>query len=164
MTGLAKFNGLGRILGNLWQLSAPKTRLISPENFSGETGRVGMATTGMGASCARDLGPGWKNSPSVDVPANSTFTIADIQGPGAIQSLWVGGTCARDHSRLSILRIYWDSHEQPSVECPLRIFLHPAGLVLPGKLCPGGSQSQPRLELFLENAIPRALPHHIGEP
>jgi hypothetical protein len=116
------FNGLGMHLGNLWQLSAARTRSISPENFGGEAGQAGMAASGSGAECAGELGPGWKISPSVDIPAGSTFTMADIRGPGAIQSLWVGGTVARDHSRLSILRIYWDGQEQPSVECPLGDF------------------------------------------
>jgi hypothetical protein len=119
---MTTFNGLGMHLGNLWRLSAAKTRSISPENIRGEVGQAGKATTGTGADCARDLGSGWKIFPSVEIPVGSTFTMADISGPGAIQSLWIGGTCARDHSRISILRIYWDSQEQPSVECPLGDF------------------------------------------
>ena len=54
------FNGLGMNLGNLSQLSNAKTRSISPENFSGEKSKGGMATEGTGANCARDLGIGWK--------------------------------------------------------------------------------------------------------
>ena len=119
---MEKFDGLGMNPGNLWRLSSARTRSISPENFTGEKGKGGMAVTGTGADCARGLGQGWKISPSVNISAGSTFTIAEIEGPGAIQSLWFGGTAARDHSRLAILRIYWDGQEQPSVECPLGDF------------------------------------------
>ncbi len=113
------FNGLGLHLGNLSRLSAAKTRSISPENFTGEKGRGGMATTGTGASCARDLGQGWKISPSVQIEAGQTFTLADIAGSGAIQQIWLTPT---GHWRYSILRIYWDDQENPSVECPVGDF------------------------------------------
>ena len=59
------FNGLGMNLGNLSRLSFAKTRSISPENFTGEKSMGGMATEGTGKSCARDLGQGWKISPSI---------------------------------------------------------------------------------------------------
>jgi hypothetical protein len=113
------FNGLGLHLGNLSRLSAAKTRSISPENFTGEKGRGGMATTGTGANCARDLGQGWKISPSVQIEAGQTFTLADIAGGGAIQQIWLTPT---GHWRYSILRIYWDDQESPSVECPVGDF------------------------------------------
>jgi hypothetical protein len=116
------FNGLGMHLGNLWRLSDAQSRSISPENFNGAKGAGGMATEGTGAACARDLGQGWKISPSVDIPAGTTFTLADIQGPGAILSMWFGGTASRDQSRQSILRVFWDNQPNPSVECPLGDF------------------------------------------
>ena len=40
------FNGFGMHLGNLSRVSAAKTRSISPENFTGEKGKAGMATEG----------------------------------------------------------------------------------------------------------------------
>ena len=40
------FNGLGMHLGNLSQLSNAQTRSISAENFTGEKGKGGMATSG----------------------------------------------------------------------------------------------------------------------
>jgi len=116
------FSGLNTNLGNLFRLSKAKTFSISPENFAGEKGKGGMAVEGTGAQCARELGQGWKISPSVDLPTDETFTIAKIEGPGAIQSLWIGGTVVRDYGRLAILRFYWDGQEQPSVECPLGDF------------------------------------------
>jgi len=35
----------------------------------GEKGKGGMATTGMGGYCGRDLGVGWKISPSIKINA-----------------------------------------------------------------------------------------------
>ena len=112
---MSEFNGLGMNLGNLSRLSSARSRSISAENFAGEKGKGGMATEGTGADCARDLGLGWKVSPSVRIPAATTFDLADIQESGAIQSIWITGHLSRD----LILRIYWDDQEQPSVECPL---------------------------------------------
>jgi hypothetical protein len=119
MTAFTPFNGLGMHLGNLARLSRAKTRSISPENFSGAKGAGGMAEHGPAESCARDLGRGWKISPFVDIPGGSTFTLAEIEGPGAIQQIWMTPT---GNWRYSILRIYWDGQEQPSVECPIGDF------------------------------------------
>jgi hypothetical protein len=113
------FNGLGLHLGNISRLSSAKTRSISPENFTGEKGKAGMATEGTGANCARELGQGWKISPSVQVEAGQTFTMADIEDSGAIQQIWLTPT---GNWRYSILRIYWDGQETPSVECPVGDF------------------------------------------
>ncbi len=113
------FNGLGMNLGNLARLSDAETRSISPENFTGEKGKGGMATEGTNAAAARDLGQGWKVSPSIDIAAGQTFTLADIQASGAIQHIWMTPT---GEWRKSILRIYWDDQENPSVECPVGDF------------------------------------------
>jgi hypothetical protein len=116
---MAGFNGLGMHLGNLARLSSARTRSISAENFTGEKGKGGMATEGTGADKARDLGPGWKISPSVRIGPGETFTLADIREPGAIQHIWMTPT---GPWRFSILRIYWDDCEVPSVECPVGDF------------------------------------------
>ncbi|WP_448541919.1 glycoside hydrolase family 172 protein [Roseiflexus sp.] len=112
---MTPFNGLGMHLGALARLSRARTRSISPENFTGEKGRGGMATDGTGAACARDLGVGWKISPSIRIAPGETRTLADVHGSGAIQHIWMTLT---GHWRHSILRIYWDDQETPSVECP----------------------------------------------
>jgi hypothetical protein len=91
-------------LGNLSLLSGAKSRSISAENFTGEKGRGGMATEGTGAKYARDLGRGWKVSPSVQIAPGETRTLASIDGPGAIQSIWEAGS----FTRFLVLRIYWD--------------------------------------------------------
>ena len=116
---MGNFNGLGLNMGSLSRLSDAQTRSISPENFTGEKEKGGTATQGTGASCARDLGPGWKVSPSVKIGAGTTFELADIQGPGAIQQIWMTPT---GNWRFSILRVYWDDQQVPSIECPVGDF------------------------------------------
>ncbi len=115
-----KFSGLGVGLHNVWRLSDAKTRSISAENFTGEKGKAGMAKDGTGARASRDLGQGWKVSPSIVVPANKTVTLAEIKGPGAIQHFW--NTVHPDWWRRLVLRIYWDGEETPSIETPLGDF------------------------------------------
>ena len=119
MTDNPRFNGLGMSLGTLSRLSNALTRSISPENFTGERGRGGMATEGTGAGPGRDLGQGWKISPSVRIPAGETFVMADIEGSGAIQHIWLTPTGGW---RNQILRMYWDDEPQPAVECPVGDF------------------------------------------
>ncbi len=113
------FNGLGLGLGNLPRLSHAKTRSISPENFNGEKGAGGMAKEGTGAQAARELGQGWKVSPSVKIKPKDIFTIAEISGPGAIQQMWMTPS---GHWRYAILRFYWDGESAPSVEVPIGDF------------------------------------------
>lgn len=113
------FNGLGMNLGNLSRLSDAKTRSVSPENFNGEKGGGGRAVKGTGESAARDLGIGWKISPSIVIGAHETAEIADIEGPGAIKHIWMTPTGVW---RQTIIRIYWEDSEYPSVECPIGDF------------------------------------------
>jgi len=113
------YNGLGSNLGNLFLPTNAQTRSLSPENFRGEKGKGGMATEGRGANCARDLGRGWKISPSIEIQPGECRELANIEGMGAIQQIWMTPT---GNFRNSILRIYWDDQEQPSVECPIGDF------------------------------------------
>ena len=108
------FNGLAMGMGDMARMSDAESRSISAENPTGEKGRGAMATEGAGAAAARDLGLGWKVAPSINVESGEVVTLADIEGPGQIQSIWLGGAVGRDY----ILRFYWDDQEQPSVECP----------------------------------------------
>lgn len=119
VSGQDKFNGIGTDLNNLYRLSEAKTRSISPENFTGEKGKAGMATEGTGSNAARDLGQGWKLSPSVKIKSKTTFTLAEISGPGSIQHIWMTPT---GNWRFSILRFYWDDETEPSVEVPVGDF------------------------------------------
>ena len=113
------FDGVSVNLGNLYRLSKARTRSISPENFTGEKGKGGMAVEGTGKNAARDLGQKWKVSPSVKIEAGTTFTLAQIDGPGAIQHIWMTPT---GNWRFSILRFYWDGEASPSIEAPVGDF------------------------------------------
>jgi len=114
-----KFNGLDLNMGNLYRTSDAKTRSISPENFNGEKGKGGMATTGTGAGPSRELGQKWKVSPSVNIKHGTTYTIAEIEGSGAIQHIWMTPT---GNWRYSIIRFYWDDETTPSIEAPVGDF------------------------------------------
>ena len=112
------FSGLGMGLGNLARFSNAQTRSISAENPTGEKGQGGMAEPDPNGP-ARELGRGWKCRPYILIAPGQTETLADIQGAGAVQSMWFGGSMM---SRDFILRIYWDDQPLPSVECPLSDF------------------------------------------
>jgi hypothetical protein len=97
-------------------LRSVRTRSISPENFDGAAGGGGRATDGTGRAASRDLGVGWKVSPSVVVKAGDTFDLAAIDGPGKITHLWI--TTHKDNWRTLVLRAYWDGAAEPAVEVP----------------------------------------------
>jgi hypothetical protein len=80
-----------------------------------------MATleNGNARSAGRDLGQGWKLNPSIYIEPGKTVTLAEIDGPGAIQHIWMTPS---DNWRFSILRFYWDGEKSPSVEVPVGDF------------------------------------------
>jgi hypothetical protein len=114
-------DGLHNSLSNLYMLSDAQTRSISPENFTGEPGKGGMAKLGEGAASqeARELGQGYKVSPYVIIQPGETFTMAEIDGSGCIQHIWLTPT---GNWRFYILRFYWDDEAEPSVEVPVGDF------------------------------------------
>ena len=129
------FTGVHMNLGNVMKLSNAVTRSITAENVYGEKGKGGMAEVsetpqpevtkigqvwGGSNSCARDLGQKWKVRPCITVPAQTTTTLMDVDGPGAIQHIWI--TVDPKGFRDLILRMYWDDEDAPSVECPLGDF------------------------------------------
>ena len=113
-------SGLGTNLSNVCRLSNAKSRSISAENFSGEKGKGGMAIKGTGKKCARELGQGWKVSPSIIVKPGETVDLANIQGSGVIKHIWIVDNC--NVNRTLVLRMYWDNSTLPSVETPLSDF------------------------------------------
>ncbi len=117
---MSSFNGLGMHLGNLSRVSNAQTRSISAENFTGARGAGGQATEGTGAECARELGQGWKISPSINIKSKETVTLAEIDGPGAIQHIWL--TVHFSMWRNLVLRFYWDNETEPSIEVPVGDF------------------------------------------
>jgi len=123
-----KFNGLDMNMGTLSRLSDAQTRSISPENFTGEKGKGGMAdpekhkgqrNVANSALQARELGIGWKVNPYITIDPGETFTIAEIDGSGAIQHIWMTPT---GNWQYSIIRFYWDDETEPSVEVPVGPF------------------------------------------
>ncbi|WP_448634393.1 glycoside hydrolase family 172 protein [Pedobacter panaciterrae] len=99
-------------------------RRISP----GEKGKGGMAdpvkskgqrNVANAANEARDLGIGWKVNPFIIVKSGETVTIAEMEGPGAIQQIWMTPT---GNWQFSILRFYWDDEKEPSIEAPVGAF------------------------------------------
>lgn len=114
------FNGIDTSISNLYRLSNAQTRSICAENPTGEKGKGGMAETGVASHSARDLGIGWKINPFVKLQPNTETVLADIDGSGCIQHIWM--TPAGGAWRHQILRIYWDNNENPSVECPIGDF------------------------------------------
>ena len=121
------FNGLDMNMGNLSRLSNAQTRSISPENFTGEAGKGGMAdpkdkdqrNVANAWAASGNLGKGWKVNPFIIIKPGETVTIGEINGSGAIQQIWMTPT---GNWRFSIIRMYWDDEKTPSVECPIGDF------------------------------------------
>lgn len=105
---------------SLSRITKAESRSVCAENFTGEKGKAGMATEGTGKNAARDLGQGWKVSPSVVINAGEVFTLADVEGQGMIKHIWITECSKRNRSL--VLRAYWDNSDVPSIEAPLGDF------------------------------------------
>ncbi len=115
----APYSGLTSSLENIYRVTRAQTRSISPENLTGEKGKGAMAERGSASRAAAELGQGWKVNPYIVVQPGTTFTLGEIDGPGAIQHIWMTPT---GNWRFSILRMYWDGEAAPSVEAPVGDF------------------------------------------
>ena len=110
---------LGGIFSDLPILHKGSSRSINGENRNGEKGA--------GCQAASKLGPGRKGSPSIRViPQGETVTMADVEGCGVIQHIWISipdkTAAGRFVLRDLVLRMYWDNESEPSVECPIGDF------------------------------------------
>jgi hypothetical protein len=161
-------------LANLYQQRHAESRSLSAENFKGEKGAGGKATfeTSLhprSANCARDLGPGWKLSPCLEIPAGESVTIMDHDGPGVIRHIWV--TLDSKWYRDLILRVYWEGQENPSIESPIGDFMCCSWngrqniLALPINVNPSGGMNcyfvmpfKEHARIVLENDSPNDLP------
>ena len=115
---MSYFNGLGMNLGNLSRLSNAESRSITAENPDGSKsgGAKFIPREDDPVSYpATELGNGWKCQPYCQIKPGEIKTVADIDGPGAIQSIW----CTGGISRFIILRIYWENQPFPQVETPI---------------------------------------------
>ncbi len=59
-----------------------------------------------------------KLHPSAWVEAGGTITLCETDGPGMITHMWFGSNLGHNF----ILRMYWDSSSEPSVEVPISAF------------------------------------------
>ncbi len=100
-------------------LSGAKTRSISAENPDGAKGGGAQAEPDPNGASSM-LGKGWKVRPCITVKAGETVELADIEGSGVIQHIWI--TVTERAYRNCILRMYWDGEETPSIEVPLGDF------------------------------------------
>jgi len=113
------FPGLNFGLGSIPLISDAETRSISAENPEGKRGEGAKAIPDSN-SAASDLGQGWKVRPCITLKAGTTTTLADIDGPGVIQHIWI--TVDPKAYRDCVLRFYWDDEDEPSIEVPLGDF------------------------------------------
>ena len=100
-------SGFNNMMSGLSVITNYESRSICPENFTGEKGKGGMATEGLGANAARDLGQGWKVSPAVRIEPGETFELCNIEAEAMIKHIWIVDSCEKN--RKLILRIYWDN-------------------------------------------------------
>lgn len=110
-------------VGNIHMISNAESRSISPENYTGEKGKGGMADieNGTAGYRARELGQGWKVNPFFFVQPGETMVLAEVDKSqsGIINHIWL---TLSENYRHHILRIYWDGEDKPSVEVPLGDF------------------------------------------
>ena len=104
---------------NLFLKTELVSRSISAENPSGEKGMGARALEGNASQAARDLGLGWKVNPYLILKPQEETILAEIDGPGIIEQMWM---TPQGPWRNLIIRIYWDGQDNPSVECPFGDF------------------------------------------
>lgn len=107
-------------LEELFMSREGKSRAINAENPTGEKGKGGRAES--------ELGPSRKGNPCLkNIQPGETVTLAEINGTGIINHIWITVDNKTSDSECFVLRdlvfrIYWDGEEVPSVESPLGDF------------------------------------------
>ncbi len=105
----------------LAKLRRTERRSITAENPTGQLGAGARATEGTGARAARDLGLGWKVSPSRVLEPGAILELARIEGEGVVDHLWL--TTRSASWRRLILRMRWDEAQgEPAIAVPLGDF------------------------------------------
>jgi len=139
MTAHAQDSLSGVGLAELPVLTNAETRMVSPENPTGEKGKGAMAvpnvkdpTLPFSSWVAEGLGQGWKVSPFIKVKPHQTVTLMDVAGPAVIQHIWMTSNWLtidadpksndRTGGRAFVLRFYWDNETSPSIEVPMTDF------------------------------------------
>ena len=114
------------MLGSLPHMAGVTTRQISAENPTGEKGGGCRCDPDPDdpelchSGAASDLGRGWKVRAFIRVPAGDTITLADIEGPGCINELFL--TSDLPGYRSLVLRFYWDEDAEPAAQAPMGDF------------------------------------------
>lgn len=69
----------------LFLLSDAQSRSISPENLTGGKGMGGRTPLEQASAkaAAAELGAGWKVNPYINIPAGTSFTTGEAEGPGS---------------------------------------------------------------------------------
>lgn len=98
-----------------------ETRVITFENTTGERGNGGQRNKGGKGAAMNFFAPG------------ESKVIAEIEGPGIINRLWMttGGARTLDGNRNIIIEIYWEGDSKPAVSAPINDFF---GMSLPIKI------------------------------
>ena len=60
-----------------------------------------------------------RNNDAWNIPAGETKVLAELEGPGCINHIWM---TQPNGYRSVLLQIYWDGEAHPSVSCPLGDF------------------------------------------
>lgn len=112
------------MLKNLPYMLGVKSRMISAENPTGEKGKGCMEVPNPLNKNLHwskfSLGKGWKVRPFIRINAKELVTIAEMDGPAIIKSIFL--TSDKDSFSDLIIRIYWDFEDCPSVESPVGAF------------------------------------------
>lgn len=108
------------MLDNLCKLEGYTSKSISPENPTGEKGGAGRAVEGTGSYFSRNIGCGYKISPSINIAAGKEAVLGNIETSGEIKHIWI--TCPVDAWRNLIFKCYWDGESTPSIEVPIGDF------------------------------------------
>lgn len=112
------FDSVSSGLFSISTITDSKTRSISAENPHGEAGAGGKFSS--------NLGEGRKGRPCITLESGMITTLAEINGPGAIQHMWFTMPDKTDKTgfvlRDLILRMYWDDEDTPSIEVPIGDF------------------------------------------
>ncbi|MFH0794271.1 MAG: glycoside hydrolase family 172 protein [bacterium] len=75
--------------------------------------------------------PTGRNMDFTDLAPGQTLEVANLKGPGEITHLWFTFFGQEYHSRMLVLRMYWDGSDSPAVESPVGdFFLQGHGLQL----------------------------------
>lgn len=130
LTPATLFRAAALLIGAVGSASAQERGLL--ESVS----TLENAVSGRASSADRTGG----NADWVEVPAQSTVALSQIDGAGSIRHIWFTiNSPSPFHLRELVLRMYWDGESAPSVEVPIGDFF---GTGFEFEDVPGGHRGQ----------------------